>query len=47
MRKRRRSLPSKKEEQGRILPRMIYLTPLLDLVLHLLEIILKWIGIIK
>jgi hypothetical protein len=47
MRKRRQLLPSKKEEQGRLLPRMIYLAPLLDLVLHLLEIILKWIGVIK
>ena len=37
----------KKEEQGPILPKLVYLAPLFDLALRLLELILKIIGAVK
>jgi hypothetical protein len=40
-------LPGKKEEQDSWLRRLISLAPFLEVLLHLLEIILKLFGVIK
>ena len=47
MPKGRERLPDKKEEQGPILSKMVYLAPLLSLILQILELLLKIFGVIN